>query len=515
MRQWTGWTRWTKWTQAALEIAAACVLVAGCARAPRDGRVHITYWEKWTGFEADAMRRVVERFNASQTGITVQFTSISGIARKLLTATAGGNPPDVAGIWSSSLPSYAEHGALTPLDDYCQHAGISAADYVPVVWTVCQYRGRTWALPSTPGSTALIWNKELFRRAGLDPETPPRTLAELDDFAARLTRYDAQSNLVHLGFLPTEPGWWNFAWIHYFGGQVWDETNRITYDAPAGRAMFDWIAGYTQRYGLKALQQFSAGFGNFASPQNAFLAGKVAMVIQGVWMHNFIEKYAPGLEWGAAPFPAHDGVEPPVVYTEADVLVIPRGARHPEAAFAFIRFVNTQPVMEELCMGQLKASSLRHASPEFLQRHPHPYLHVFYDSMFSPRAFSTPSFSIHEEVVREVNIAVDMVRLGAARPAEALPQMQARCQQALDRMLQQRSRREARAAHAKSPFAKGGRGILKGADTGCPLPGNPPALRARPLYKRGTCGTHVNTYGTAPPLCHDAAIIDRGYRDQP
>lgn len=435
----TRWTRRTAWTLSAV-VGLAGVL-GGCGQAARDGRVHITYWEKWTGFEADAMQRVVDRFNASQTGITVHFTSISGIGRKLLTATAGGNPPDVAGIWSSLLPSYAEHGALTPLDEYCARVGIQAGQYVPIVWKVCQYEGHTWGLPTTPGSTALIWNKDLFRRAGLDAERPPRTMAELDEYAERLTQYDAQSNLVHLGFLPTEPGWWNFAWIYYFGGRVWDETNRITYDSAAGRAMFEWIAGYTRRYGLKALQQFSAGFGNFASPQNAFLAGKVAMVIQGVWMHNFIEKYAPGMEWGAAPFPAVDGVEPPVVYTEADVLVIPRGAPHPEAAFEFIQFVQTQPVMEELCLGQLKASPLSSASPAFFQHHPHPYLSVFYDSMFSPRAFSTPSFSIHEEVMREVNIAVDLVRLGAARPEEAVRQVQERSQRALERMLRQRARR--------------------------------------------------------------------------
>jgi ABC-type glycerol-3-phosphate transport system substrate-binding protein len=417
------------------------LLGCGCARGPADGRVHITYWEKWSGFEADAMRAVVARFNAAQTGIVVEFTSISGIARKLLTATAGGNPPDLAGIWSSSLPSYAEHGALVPLDGYVQRAGITSNTYVPVYWRMCQYRGHTWALPSTPGSTALIYNKTLFRRAGLDPERPPRTMAELDAYAAKLTVYDAHSNIVQLGFLPTEPGWYNFAWIHYFGGAVWDETNKITYATPAGRAMFDWIAAYSRRYGVKAVQQFSAGFGNFASPQNAFLAGKVAMELQGVWMHNFIEKYAPGLDWGAAPFPAVDGIEPPVVYTEADVLVIPRGSPHPDAAFAFIRFVQEQTNMELLCRGQLKASPLAQVCPTFFATHPHPYLPLFYETTFSPRAFTTPAFSIHEEMVREVNVAIDGVRLLRLAPDDAAALLQSRGQRALNRMLAQRARR--------------------------------------------------------------------------
>ena len=424
-------------------LALLALLTCACTRGPADGRVHITYWEKWAGFEADAMRAVIERFNATQTGIVVEFMSISGIGRKLLTATAGGDPPDLAGIWSSSLPSYAEHGALTPLDNYLRRADIRASTYVPVYWRMCQYRGHTWALPSTPGSTALIYNKELFRRAGLDPERPPRSIAELDAYAKKLTVYDAASNIVQLGFLPTEPGWYNYAWIYYFGGAIWDETNKVTFATPAGRAMFAWIADYSRRCGVKAVQQFSAGFGNFASPQNAFLAGKVAMELQGVWMHNYIEKYAPGLDWGAAPFPALDGITPPVVYTEADVLVIPRGARHPDAAFAFIQFVQQQTNMELLCRGQLKASPLAQVSANFFATHPHPYLPLFYETSFSPRAFTTPAFSIHDEIAREVNVVIDGVRLLQLAPDDAVAILQSRGQRALDRMLAQRARRGA------------------------------------------------------------------------
>jgi ABC-type glycerol-3-phosphate transport system substrate-binding protein len=63
------------------------------------------------------------------------------------------------------------------------------------------------------------------------------------------------------------------------------------------------VQSYSKRYGASALQTFQSGFGNFSSPQNAFLSEQVAMELQGVWMHNFIDKYAPNLEWGAAPFP--------------------------------------------------------------------------------------------------------------------------------------------------------------------------------------------------------------------
>jgi ABC-type glycerol-3-phosphate transport system substrate-binding protein len=136
-----------------------------------------------------------------------------------------------------------------------------------------------------------------------------------------------------------------------------------------------------------------------------------------------------------------DGIEPPVVYTEADVLVIPRGSPHPDAAFAFIRFVQEQTNMELLCRGQLKASPLAQVSPTFFATHPHPYLPLFYETTFSPRAFTTPAFSIHEEMVREVNVAIDGVRLLRLAPDDAAALLQSRGQRALNRMLAQRARR--------------------------------------------------------------------------
>src|SRR4051812_39363698 len=74
--------------------------------APADGRLHIRYWEKWTGFEEDAMRSVVEAFNRKQSRIQVEYLAVSEVNRKMLLATAGGNPPDVAGIWDFDVVTF-------------------------------------------------------------------------------------------------------------------------------------------------------------------------------------------------------------------------------------------------------------------------------------------------------------------------------------------------------------------------------------------------------------------------
>ena len=436
--------------------------LAGCGRAPdertADGRVIVHYWEKWTGFESDSMQAVVDDFNASQKCIFVEKLTVSEVDRKLLLATAGGNPPDVAGLWSSDICGFAEKNALEPLDRRLRAAGIGRDHYIPVFWDLCAYRGFMWALPSTPSSLALHWNKKMFRDAGLDPERPPRSLAELEAMSDRLTIVDVvRSNqtvrlryvdltdpekaahefrLVQVGHLPQEPGWWMPLWAYWFGGNLTEGERKITALTPENLRTFGWFHSVAEKYGVENLRGFGASFGNFASPQNPFLSGRVAMVLQGVWMYNFIDKYAPQLEWGAAPFPAEDPVaHPNVTIAECDVLVIPRGARHPAEGFEFMRYINSQGPMEKLALGQRKFSPLAVTSDAFLAAHPNPFIRTFIALARSPNARTVPCMSVWTEYNDEMRVAADRVTALQATPAEALGDVQQRIQHNYDRVL--------------------------------------------------------------------------------
>ena len=110
-----------------LLIVLALMVGAACwpwHTTTKSSKVVIRYWEKWSGFEADAMRAVVDDFNRSQDRILVEYTSVGDIDHKLMLSTAGGIPPDVAGLWSQTLASYVENNALTPLDRMAAQAGI-------------------------------------------------------------------------------------------------------------------------------------------------------------------------------------------------------------------------------------------------------------------------------------------------------------------------------------------------------------------------------------------------------
>jgi ABC-type glycerol-3-phosphate transport system substrate-binding protein len=423
-------------------LFATCVLT-GCLQ-PNDGRVHIVYWEKWSGAEASAMQKTVDQFNRSQNRITVELLSASSVDRKTLVATAGGDPPDVAGLWIMNLYSFADRDALTPLDDFIRGEGRTPESwlerYYPIYADMCRYGGKIWGLPSTPAVTALHWNKQLFREAGLDPERPPRTLAELDEFAEKLTKRDPKSGAItQIGFLPQEPGWWSWAFPQWFGGGYWNGRDITFGTIPVNLEAYRWVEGYTKKYGLDQVRTFASGFGGFASPQNPFMSGKVAMVLQGVWMDNFITQFAPGLEYGVAPWPAAKPGQENFTVADCDMLTIPRGSKHPKEAWEFIKFISSMNPkaqseeelrgMELICYLQKKNSPLREWSPYFEQHHPHRHIALFRELAASPNAISIPKIGIWQEYRRELDSVFENARLLIKPSEEAI----AFCQRRISR----------------------------------------------------------------------------------
>ncbi len=361
------------WSAAGLGAAAAL-----WPRTPRSrvgippGRVVVDYWEKWTGPEGDAIQRVVDGFNASQHRIFVRRTAVSEIGTKAMVAIGGGDPPDVCGVFSYHVPQFAQSGAVIPLEDF---GGIDPDAYLPSVRQLLSHRGRLVAGVATIYTLALYRNRSLFLAAGLDPDVPPATLVELERLAGKLTTTRTDGSIERAGFLPNLPSWWPYTWPILFGSTLYDAaSNRSTFDQRPCIEAYEWV----RRFPVAMGEQVSRAFGTAAdrsyhSPNDPFISGRVAMIAQGPWLANFINRYAPGLDYAASPLPVHAPLlDPanPLGMVEADVLVIPRAAKQPEAAFEFVRYTQRPDVHEQLATDHTKGSALRVASERFLSRHP-------------------------------------------------------------------------------------------------------------------------------------------------
>ncbi|MCA1595899.1 MAG: extracellular solute-binding protein, partial [Chloroflexi bacterium] len=158
-----------------------------------------------------------------------------------------------------------------------------------------------------------------------------------------------------------------------------------------------------------------------------------------VWMYNFIHTFAPHLDWGAAPFP-YPADRPDLkgmTIADADVLCIPRGARHPDAAFQFIRYVESQKGMELLCMGQRKFTPLLKVSDWFWKRHPNPYIRLFQEMTLGKNVLTTPKVGIWTEYSQELSNSFDNISLDTMPAKQSLEEVQARMQPKLDEYLEE------------------------------------------------------------------------------
>jgi multiple sugar transport system substrate-binding protein len=412
------------------------------------GRSVLHYWEKWSGTEARDMQRLVDRFNATvgaERGIWVDYAEVSNVDQRMLIATAGGDPPDIAGLFDYIVPQFADQGALLPLDDLIAETSIDPDAFKPVWWQIGKYNDRVYALPSTPYTIALYYNRALFRAAGLDPDRPPRTTAELNEYAQRLTRYAederGERRIVQLGFTtsPGMLGWWHWVWPKFFGAELWDGT-RFTIDTPAGRAMVDWIRTRRDALGNAPVLRFEGAAGPIEGAQNPFLAGRLAMVFQGPWLSNWIATYTPDLDYGVAPFPSSTP-DHHYAFASADVFVIPAGAAHPREAMAFIEYMLQQQVLEQLCQAHGKVSPFRAPGADFYRTHINPHIQTFDELAASPDAFGYPPVPVWVELSAELLKMHETILRQIGDPHEAVRAAQQRVDAVVSRYQQMSARR--------------------------------------------------------------------------
>ncbi len=442
-------------------LATLALAGAGYAilpRAPRStasiplGRVVIDYWEKWTGIEGDALQTVIDEFNATHSRIWVRRTPVSEIMSKAMVAISGGDPPDVVGLFSFSVPQFAETSAAIPFDELASAANttqpavhIDPDAYAPAVLRLLSHGNRQWAGVSSMYNLALYSNRTLFREVGLDPDKPPRTIEELDALAPRFDQRNSSGTLERVGFLPRLPEWWPYFWPVMFGGRLYDPTadKAILTDQPTIDA-YSWIASTAARLGITQGRDLAASFSrSFHSPRDPFISGKAAMIVQGPWIANFIKAYNPALDYAASPVPVASTIYNPTQprgMLEADVLIIPQGSRHPLEAFEFVAWMQTQHAQEKLARLHGKGSPLRRVSPGFYTGHVNRSVAVHDAITASPDVLVLPQTRSWQAYADLMNGMFDAIWRGADVRA-TLTDVEQRAQAMLDQAARLRAKR--------------------------------------------------------------------------
>ncbi|HLK57821.1 MAG TPA: ABC transporter substrate-binding protein [Chthonomonadaceae bacterium] len=396
-------------------LCTLCLLPCGCGRNAglNGGPTEIVYWTGWSGHEFEAQQKLIEEFNRTHPRIHVhlltQFNS-TGSYQKVRIALAGGATPDVMStVWANELPAYALRGVLLPLDSYLKASGRDVnREFTPGVARMLQVGRHVYALAVTTNANFIVYNKRIFREAGLDPEKPPKTIDELDRAALVCTRYDSQGHFLRYGFRPENLE----LWAYVFGGRWYDPaTGRITADDPHNLAALRWMVSYAKRYDIRRLDAFVSTFGSNETVNGPFFVGKMAMWTTGEWAEEFLRRYAGQMEVGWFPLPAPPGGRPETTTAGGSVFVIPAACRHPAEAWEFLNWLTQPHAVSQFCWSIKNCPPLRalRADPRF---HSDPMFRFAVDLVNGPNSFGPPPLPDAPTYSREIQRVEDAAMHG-------------------------------------------------------------------------------------------------------
>jgi len=120
---------------------------------------------------------------------------------KALTAVKGGEPPVTSILLSTDMFTLIDEDAIVPFDDYIKTADDQTwlKSFYPAFMENSQTGGKTWGIPFQRSTIVLYYNKDAFKEAGLDPNKPPATWNEMQEYAAKLTKRDASGRVTQWG----------------------------------------------------------------------------------------------------------------------------------------------------------------------------------------------------------------------------------------------------------------------------------------------------------------------------
>ena len=326
------------------ESPAATAVEAGTMPPGPERPVTIKFWWHHGGDIGEAVKAANDTFHSEHPEISIEGLQVYDLQNKVRPALAGGTGPDVwdADMWTVA---YAVQGALRALDDYLAGSTIKVDDYPQqpsMVW-----QGKVYAIPAIESGmeNALVWNKKLFREAGLDPEKAPTTWDELEETTLALTKYDDVGNIQVLGFDPRDssggmfPNWLTSQAIAFYD----PEAQRITFTQPEAIEFVKWLTDLIRVLDPAKVGAFHKSYPTWGSvtPGGAFCTGREAMMIDGSWAPGGLAKLAPDGEFGYTWVPSKSG-RLKTQQMGAHQLGINAKSTAPEAAWLLVEFMATE-----------------------------------------------------------------------------------------------------------------------------------------------------------------------------
>ena len=292
--------------------------------------------EMWvrTGI-GDAFKKVVEAYNAShENQVVTTEVPFGELVQKYATAIAGGQAPDALSMDLIYNPAFAAAGQLEDLTDWAKSLPYFNS-LSPSHVKLGTYQDKIYGLPLSVETSVFAWNKDLYKKAGLDPEKAPATWEEIEANAEKIRKLGDDT----YGFYFSGGGCGG-CMIFTFMPLVWgagadilsEDSKTATLDTPQMRK----AVGFYRDMVKKDLVPASAASDN-GTNFLTFTNGKIGQQSLGAFAIGTLVTQYPNINFGVTLIPSVDGKTSS--FAGGDNFVITKGTKKIDAVKEFLEYI--------------------------------------------------------------------------------------------------------------------------------------------------------------------------------
>jgi arabinogalactan oligomer/maltooligosaccharide transport system substrate-binding protein len=217
---------------------------------------------------------LVKEFEAANKDVKVKYVNVpfDQAQNKFDTAAGSKGAPDILRSEVGWTPAFAKKGFFLPLDG--TEALADQAKFQPSLIEQAKYDGKTYGVPLVTDTLALVYNKALFEKAGLDGA--PTTWADLKTDAGTIKKKTGVD-----GYWGSTQAYYAQSFLYGEGTDTVDaDAKKITVASPEAKKAYKTWQGLFDGNGLHKADTTADAYAHI---QDAFVNGKVAAIVQGPW----------------------------------------------------------------------------------------------------------------------------------------------------------------------------------------------------------------------------------------
>ncbi len=296
---------------------------------------------------AELRDKLIPQFE-KETGIdvTVDILPEAGMDTKMILSLSGNTGEyDVVMTGAKSWSQLISSKWIVPLDEFISDADLTEKEYIDgfssSLMGTLKFDDKTYAMPYQVGSNMLFYNKEMFEKAGLDPNRGPKDLDELLEYAKKLNKpEEGQYGFVTRG---TREGNANsFSWIMMWflnGGRWVDVPGKQDYAVLDGKEAIE-----TTEYFSELTKYAPEGIGSygFAEAQLAMQQGTAAMWMDAAQLGPSLEDKEKSKVAGKIGYHVMEGVGDDYTVGPVWGFSITNTAKDKEASWELVKFLTNK-----------------------------------------------------------------------------------------------------------------------------------------------------------------------------